>query len=308
MRLISMSLFGNELLYSGGAVENADLVREVYPGWRLRIYVEAGHAAIPLLRRRDVDVVEVEETTGDPALRYLHTMTRFQAAADRNAECVVFRDADSRLNVREAAAVSEWLASGCALHIMQDHPVHTDPTYPMLAGMWGVRGGRLDRIAEWMAPWRARSWWRTVDQRFLADVVYPAFTGADRCEHGTMTATARPFPTHPPYAGFVGETMPVADSTACLIRAATRERKPHRRADVRSADLDDELLLYVPRSRASVLLNESASMIWHLCDGSRSLGDLIAALRSEYGASDEMDEEIEATVLRLASEGVLRLA
>lgn len=49
-------------------------------------------------------------------------------------------------------------------------------------------------------------------------------------------------------------------------------------------------------------------MIWRLCDGSRSLGDLIAALRAEYGASDEMEQEIEATVLRLASEGVLRLA
>jgi hypothetical protein len=253
-------------------------------------------------------VVEVEETTGDPAFRYLHTMTRFQAAADRDAECVVFRDADSRFNVREAAAVGEWLESGCALHIMHDHAVHNDPRYPILAGMWGVRGHRLDCIAEWMAAWRTHAWRRTVDQSFLADVVYPVFTSADRCEHGTATATARPFPTHPPYAGFVGETIPVADSTARLIREATRERKPHRRADVRSADLHDELLLYVPRSRASVLLNESASMIWHLCDGSRSLRDLIAALRAEYGASDEMDEQIEATVLRLASEGVLRLA
>ena len=303
-----MSLFGNGLLYSGGAVENADLVREVYPGWQLRIYVEAGHAAIPLLRHRGVDVVEVEETTGDPAIRYLHTMTRFLAAADPDVECVVFRDADSRLNVREAAAVCDWLESGCALHVMQDHPVHNDPTYPMLAGMWGVRGGRLDCIAEWMAPWRAQAWWRTVDQKFLADVVYPAFTAADRYEHGTLAATARPFPAHPPYAGFVGETMSVADSTARLIRAATRERKPLRRADVRSANHDDELLLYAPRSRAQVLLNESASMIWHLCDGSRSLGDLIAALRAVYGGSDEIDEEVEATVLRLASEGVLRLA
>jgi hypothetical protein len=303
-----MSLFGNELLYSGGAVENADLVREVYPGWRLRIYVEAGHAAIPLLRRREVDVVEVEETAGDPALRYLHTMTRFEAAADRSAECVVFRDTDSRLNVREAAAVSEWLESGCALHVMQDHPVHHDPKYPMLAGMWGVRGGRLDRIAEWMAPWRAHAWSRSVDQSFLADVVYPTFADADRCEHGTASATARPFPSHPPHAGFVGETMSVADATARLIREATRERRPHRCATVRSADLDDELLVYVPRGRATVLLNESASMIWHLCDGSRSLGDLIAVLRAKYGDSDDMEEEIEAAVLRLAAEGVLRLA
>lgn len=102
--------------------------------------------------------------------------------------------------------------------------------------------------------------------------------------------------------------MPVADSTARLIRETVRERKPQRRTDVRSADLDDELLLYVPRSRASVLLDESASMIWCLCEGSRSLGDLIAFLRAQYDASDAMDEEIEATVLRLAAEGVVRLA
>mgnify|MGYP006292180853 FL=1 len=50
------------------------------------------------------------------------------------------RDADSVLNIRERAAVDDWLASGAAFHVMRDHPVHCDL---MLAGM----GGRIAAIS-----------------------------------------------------------------------------------------------------------------------------------------------------------------
>ena len=217
-----MSVFGNDVRYVGGAVENAELVQDVYPGWTLRIYVESGHAVIPLLHARGVEIVEVEVTTGTTALRYWHTMTRFHAAADPRAECVVFRDADSRVNVREAAAVAEWWQTGRALHVMRDHPLHQ---LPMLAGMWGVRGGYLERIVEWISGWRTQAGRRGVDQEFLAELVYPAFAEAERWEHSACAASpGRPFPPHPPYEGFVGEIMPVSPVT--VAARARGDRRP----------------------------------------------------------------------------------
>jgi hypothetical protein len=310
VKLISMSVFGDDVRYPGGAVENADLVRHVYPGWRLRVYVEAEHPVIPLLLEREVEVVEVEVTTGNVEIRYWHAMTRFNAAADPAAECILFRDADSRLNVREAAAVAEWLETGRALHVMRDHQYHDAP---MLAGMWGVRGGCLADIRAWIAPWRARAGERCVDQWFLATVVYPAFPEAERWEHSTCdTFPGRPYPPHPPYEGFVGQIIAASDATTRLMREAERRgrsgKRPRRRARVRHEDLDTDVLLYEPTRRTMIRLNESAATVWRLCDGSRSLADLIALLSDAYPTTSAVDADVEAAVLRLASEGVIELA
>lgn len=44
----------------------------------------------------------------------------------------ISRDTDSRLGLRESAAVDEWVKSGKMLHTMRDHPV--GHTAPILAG------------------------------------------------------------------------------------------------------------------------------------------------------------------------------
>ena len=49
----------------------------------------------------------------------------------------MFRDLDSVITPREISAVSQWLDSKHAFHVMRDHPNHG--TVPMMAGMWGVK-------------------------------------------------------------------------------------------------------------------------------------------------------------------------
>ena len=49
----------------------------------------------------------------------------------------VFRDLDSIISKRETEAVSQWLNSKHAFHVMRDHPNHG--AVPMMAGMWGVK-------------------------------------------------------------------------------------------------------------------------------------------------------------------------
>lgn len=67
---------------------------------------------------------------------------RFLVYDDPSVARFVVRDADSRLNLREAAAVAQWVASGTAFHSMRDHP---NQNRPFNGGMWGALGPRRRR-------------------------------------------------------------------------------------------------------------------------------------------------------------------
>ena len=47
---------------------------------------------------------------------------RFAAIDDHDVEVMLSRDTDSRLTLREKAAVDDWLSSGKLFHVMRDHP------------------------------------------------------------------------------------------------------------------------------------------------------------------------------------------
>jgi hypothetical protein len=198
--IISFSLWGDAPIYRCGAIENVRLAAVHYPGWRVRIYTDnpaliddAAPGIAPL------EVVRMPPNVG------VHGMFwRFLAASDQQADAIIFRDCDSRLNAREASAVASWLASGRRFHVMRDHPHHAD--WPMLGGMWGVRGGVVDNMERRIAAWGV---WREKldDMRFLAERVWPE-ARLDMIHHSstpTHLAPAEPFPPHPASAGFVGE-------------------------------------------------------------------------------------------------------
>jgi pyrroloquinoline quinone biosynthesis protein D len=60
-----------------------------------------------------------------------------------------------------------------------------------------------------------------------------------------------------------------------------------------SEDMDGQVLLYRVGAHKAVHLNESAALIWKLCDGSRSLNDVIAVLSEAY---PDMRESVAAGV------------
>lgn len=72
----------------------------------------------------------------------------FLVSDDPTVSHFLCRDAFSRLNSREKAAVDAWIASGLPFHAMRDHIMHTDP---MLAGMWGGLAGVLPPMLP--PPW-----------------------------------------------------------------------------------------------------------------------------------------------------------
>tara|TARA_B110000285_G_scaffold235601_1_gene318529 strand:- start:27833 stop:35488 length:7656 start_codon:yes stop_codon:yes gene_type:complete len=127
-QVISYSLYGSNPRYIDGALENAKLAKEIYPGWIMRVYYDntVPQRIIEKLRSEDVQLVDMTNSK-------MNKMSwRFQAASDAKRFCA--RDIDSRLSKREAAAVEDWVQSGKQFHVMRDHPSHSN--YPMSGGMW----------------------------------------------------------------------------------------------------------------------------------------------------------------------------
>ncbi len=215
MRVVSFSLWGNDPTYTVGAVRNAELIRYVYPGWRARFYVHRDvspevKAALVGLQAQVCEIELSADWTG--------MLWRYFAIEDTAVEVAVFRDCDSRLSLREWAAVQEWLEEDRALHVMRDHPAHR---IPIMGGMWGVRCHK----ARWIpARMRASRWvdrWGT-DQRILAEEVWPLLA-ADSVEHDEFHR-GRPFPIPRIGDEFVGQAFDAHDMPCERYIEALRAR------------------------------------------------------------------------------------
>ena len=82
-------------------------------------------------------------------------------------------------------------------------------------------------------------------------------------------------------------------------------QRPKQRSEVRQARLDDELLLYYPPRAAALRLTASAAVIWDLCSGERTLGELTAVLSAAYPDAAGLREEIARVVETLAAFDVI---
>ncbi len=168
-KIISFSLWGDHPRYLRGALHNALRARLVYPGWRCRFYLD-GSVPNDLVEAMAGLGSEIVMEDGAPPTRDRLTR-RFLVADDPDVALYLVRDCDSLINAREAAAVSVWLAGKKAFHVMRDWWTHTDP---ILAGMWGGRGGVLPPMAPLIQSYRSKAvetpnW----DQWFLRDRIWP---------------------------------------------------------------------------------------------------------------------------------------
>jgi Coenzyme PQQ synthesis protein D (PqqD) len=71
---------------------------------------------------------------------------------------------------------------------------------------------------------------------------------------------------------------------------------------------DDDILLYHPGLTKTIQLNQTASIIWALCDGQRTIGEITTLLAASFPDEDHrILIDVEATLQRFASEGALML-
>ena len=201
--VISFSLFGAIPLYLDGARENAELVHIVYPDWKTRFYVDHTVPAelIDALVERQAEIVVVEGPRLGPEYG---RFWRLRIAADADVDRFIVRDADSRLNSREKAAVDAWIASNRSFHLMRDSISHDRK---MLAGMWGARGGSVPNIRELTDAWGTYE--IGDNDRFMSTIIFPLM-GTDYLCHDSCGhfADGTPFPSHAKMNGsFVGEIV-----------------------------------------------------------------------------------------------------
>ena len=165
-----MSLWGDKSGYVLGAILNADIAEELFPDWICRFYIAptVPEAAIKELASRDnVEIIMMEEDVSWNGMFW-----RFYAAGDPEVYVMISRDTDSRLNVRDKAAVDEWLASDKDFHIMRDICQHG---WNICGGMWGARNGVVKNIVGMINGYSRKEKQNAhgIDQMFLATEIYP---------------------------------------------------------------------------------------------------------------------------------------
>jgi PqqD family protein of HPr-rel-A system len=112
---------------------------------------------------------------------------------------------------------------------------------------------------------------------------------------GKLTLHMDPHPgTHP------AEQSPEAhepheDSSAPMTVPASYQ--PAKSADVLELDMGDGLILYNHDSSLVHHLNPSAALVWQLCDGEATVGQLATEIAQEYRLrSDEVVEQVSAVI------------
>ena len=190
-KVISFCLWGDNPKYTIGALKNAFLAKQVYPGWICRFYIGTSTPLeiTSVLQQLDNTEVIVMEEEGN----WEGMFWRFCAAGDPDVSVMLSRDTDCRLSYREKAAVDEWLASDKDFHAMRDHKGHK---CAVMGGMWGCRNGILSNIKELIDQCKKGDFWQ-VDQRFLESTIFP-LVNKNSLEHDefypNMSPNPHPFP------------------------------------------------------------------------------------------------------------------
>lgn len=85
------------------------------------------------------------------------------------------------------------------------------------------------------------------------------------------------------------------------------EAIPRANTEFSLEEIDDELLLYHPAKTKAVYLNETAALVWQLCDNKRSVAEIVSLLKENYPESETIQSDVEQTLQQLADNGAVEL-
>ena len=203
--IVAYSLWGEHPMYWVGALRNIEQVKEYFPHWICRFYIdkECNQDLIDTIKGDNVEVILVDSKDSFHGMFW-----RFWASEDENVDIFLSRDCDSRFSNREVVAIKEWLESDKDFHIMRDHPYHT---VPILGGMWGCRNGIMRKIGliKMIESWNQFQR-KGIDQDFLGRCVYPLVidNSIEHSEFGLkFGGNIRQFPTIRSNYEFVGDVF-----------------------------------------------------------------------------------------------------
>ena len=76
-----------------------------------------------------------------------------------------------------------------------------------------------------------------------------------------------------------------------------KDKIPQTASNFELEEIDGELLLYSPESTRSIYMNSTASIIWRLCDGKLTVGEIIELLIEAFPeAKDSIEKDVEDSI------------
>jgi len=159
-KIISMSVWGKDPRYIVGAKRQIELCRKYYPDWRIRLYVDDASN----FKDDDVDLYEVRDGT-------YGMFWRFYPMFEDPNNITLCRDSDSRITIREAACVEEWMSSDKMFHTFKDHDAHYE--FPIIGCAFGFRGMFGEQLLVMMKRYMTEYKQYLSDQFYLRDYIWP---------------------------------------------------------------------------------------------------------------------------------------
>lgn len=200
--IVSFCLYGSAPRYLQGALENAKLMKAIYPDWVMRVYYEQT-INVSYLEPYNIELVKMGNNTGHLAMFW-----RLLPIWDDDVDRVLFRDCDSRLNIKESVAIREWMQTSYVAHAMHDHPHHQNHT--IFGGMWGILAGNLPHeLMLTLKDLYITHSRKGMDTRALSKYVYPLIA-TKLLTHSSvpvngLSLPAKPFPYNNTFKGFIGQ-------------------------------------------------------------------------------------------------------
>lgn len=200
---ISFSFFGDSTNYLKGLKMNYAILHDIYPDSVMIIHTDQPDLVHNILP--DVDIVIHPSPENGEGYFW-----RFLSYNDPRFDAVLFRDADSVINVREQVAVYKWLESGLPIHAMHDHEYHCNGEWPVMAGMWAAYKEGIPFDFNYLLKWwlaKKGPFEYSSDQWFLRRYIWPLIASGDGILHTRHIGCrwgGEQWPTHETYDSFVG--------------------------------------------------------------------------------------------------------
>jgi hypothetical protein len=167
-KLITFSLYGQQLKYCYGMISNVEIAKIIYPDWICRIYYGNSVPNEFIDKLKTYPNVELVLMPEGPEHMF-PMMWRFIGIDDDDVEVIISRDADARLSYREKVCVDIFMESDFLLHSIRDNPSHNN----IMGGMWGIKKNDKVKITELSKDWEGHYY--DSDQKFLREQLVPIF-------------------------------------------------------------------------------------------------------------------------------------
>ena len=87
-----------------------------------------------------------------------------------------------------------------------------------------------------------------------------------------------------------------------------KDKIPSAKSSFELEEIDGELLLYSPESTRSIYMNSTASIIWRLCDGKSTVGEIIELLEEAFpDAGDSIEKDVIDSIELFVSNSAIEL-